>query len=378
MLARSRSISAIAAFLVLRQLERKRGAVALDQVSRLGQRRRDLLLTLGRPSRERELEDEQLVERKPAPALLRLVERTWPVQRGERISAERQPALCFQGGRQRVGAVGGEREHRLDELAELHGRDLLAGRIDRCEVRGRRAPVQVEGANRKAEAVRRSAEAYVRAGRQLVLEPRLVEPGRRDLAAAVGHLGGEDLEPSAASPERRAPHLALDQDLLVPEQIGDPLLRRRLLVAARAVVEQVAYTLEPELCETLLQGRPDAGERVDRRLETLWAEAAARGRPALGRVHVGETGQGPVHRPSIAAGPAGPDVPGVALAVRRPVEQYGGTGRRLERRERREPAPEAGSAGREAQAARDVRSAGTRRSRVCPGRHGCRPRRRES
>ena len=41
-------------------------------------------------------------------------------------------------------------------------------------------------------------------------------------------------------------------------------------------------------------------------------------------------------------------VPGAPLAVRRPVEQYGGTGRRLERRERREAAPEAGSAGREA------------------------------
>jgi len=42
----------------------------------------------------------------------------------------------------------------------------------------------------------------------------------------------------------------------------------------------------------------------------------------------------------------------VSLAARRPVERYGGTGRRLEGRERREPAPEAGSAGREGQAIR--------------------------
>ena len=46
-----------------------------------------------------------------------------------------------------------------------------------------------------------------------------------------------------------------------------------------------------------------------------------------------------------ADAPAVPDAP---LAVRRPVEQYGGT----ERRERREAAPEAGSAGREAQPVR--------------------------
>ena len=41
--------------------------------------------------------------------------------------------------------------------------------------------------------------------------------------------------------------------------------------------------------------------------------------------------------------------------MRRPVEQYGGTGRRLERRERRQPFAEPGSAGRERKAARGVR-----------------------
>jgi hypothetical protein len=47
-----------------------------------------------------------------------------------------------------------------------------------------------------------------------------------------------------------------------------------------------------------------------------------------------------------------PAAPDAALAVRRPVEQYGSTGRRLERRERREAAPEPGYAGREAQPVR--------------------------
>ena len=42
--------------------------------------------------------------------------------------------------------------------------------------------------------------------------------------------------------------------------------------------------------------------------------------------------------------------------MRRPVEQYGGTGRRLERCERRQPFAEPGSAGRERKAARGVRA----------------------
>ena len=44
----------------------------------------------------------------------------------------------------------------------------------------------------------------------------------------------------------------------------------------------------------------------------------------------------------------------MSLAARRPVGQYGGTARRLERRERRQPFAEPGSAGRERKAARDV------------------------
>src|SRR5215207_1016321 len=47
-------------------------------------------------------------------------------------------------------------------------------------------------------------------------------------------------------------------------------------------------------------------------------------------------------------------VPGASLASWRPAEQYGGTGRRLERRERRQPFAEPGSAGRQRKAARGV------------------------
>jgi phosphoribosylformylglycinamidine synthase subunit PurS len=46
---------------------------------------------------------------------------------------------------------------------------------------------------------------------------------------------------------------------------------------------------------------------------------------------------------------------GASLAVRRPVEQYGGTGRRPEHRERSQPCAEPGFAGRERKAAEDVK-----------------------
>ncbi len=250
------------------------------------------------------------------------------MDRRERVAAKRQAAVGLQARRQRVGPVADERQRRLDQLAQLRRRDLLARGVDRCEVGGRRAAVEVERAHCEAEAVRCAAEADVRAGLQLLLQPGLVEPRRADLAGPVGDLRGQDLEPAAAAPQGRAQHLALDQHLLVAEQVGDPPLRRRRLVPPRAVVEQVADPLEPELREALLQRRADARERVERGRQALRAEAAARGCPAVGRVHGGKTGQWPAHRPSIAPGPA--------------------------------------------------RAAGTRRSRPSPGRRGCRRRRRDS
>ncbi len=290
--------------LVLGQLERQRVPVAADQLARLGERSGDLLLALGRAPGERQLQHEQLVEGEPLPPLLGLFERARLVDRRQGVAAERQPALRLQPRRERVGAVGHERQRRLDQLAQLRGRDLLARRVDGCEVGRRGAAVEVERADREAEPVRRPAQADVRSRLQLLLQPRLVEPGRADLAGAVRDLRGQDLEPAAPAAQRRPEHLALDQHLLVPEEVGDPLLRRRPLVAARPVVEQVAGALEPQLREPLLQRRPDAGQRVQRRLQPLRAEAAARRRPALRRVHGGETGLGPAHRPSIAPGPA--------------------------------------------------------------------------
>src|SRR5262245_22422111 len=71
------------ALLVLGQLEGQRSPVAIEQPAGLTERRRDLLLALARASRQPELEQEQLVEREAASALLRLLERTWTVESEE-------------------------------------------------------------------------------------------------------------------------------------------------------------------------------------------------------------------------------------------------------------------------------------------------------
>ena len=265
--------------LMLRQLEGKRGAVARDEVAGRRERGRHGRLAFGRPTCKRELEDEQLVEGEPPPPFLGLLERARPVQRDERVAAQRQAALGLQGSRERIRAIVGERQRRLDEVAELRRRDLLARGVDRCEVGRRRAPVQVVRTDREPVAVRRAAQPHPRAGRQLVLEPWLVEPRRRDLARPVGDLRREDLQAPAAAADRRAHDLALDQHLLLAEELRDHPLRRRPLVAARTVVEEVADPLEAELREPLLQRRPDPGKCLERRLEPLGPEAAARRRP---------------------------------------------------------------------------------------------------
>ena len=144
----------------------------------------------------------------------------------------------------------------------------------------------------------------MRPGLELLLQPRLVEPGRADLAAsrprprASGSAAGRGR--GAATPG--AP--PCDQHFLVAEEVGDPLLGRRPLVAARPVLEQVADRLEPELREPLLHRRPDAGQRVDRRSSRSGRKRRASA-PSVRRVHGGKTGLGPAHRPSIGtAGPA--------------------------------------------------------------------------
>src|ERR687896_766660 len=225
----------------------------------------------------------------------------------ERVAAQGQAALGPERGRERVGPVGRVRERRLDELPQLRGRDLFAGRIDGREVGGRAAAVQVVGANLEAVSVRRAAQPDVRPRLELLLEPGLVEPGGGDLAAAVCDLSRQDLEPAASAPQRRPHDVALDHDLFVAaegEQLGDAPLGGGVLVPPRPVVEQLADALEAELREPPAQRRADARQGLEWRLEPLEPEAPARGRPGGGRVQGRKTGGKPAHSPSMANGPA--------------------------------------------------------------------------
>ena len=139
--------------LVLGQLERERGAVALDQLARLGQRLGERPLALGGSPRERELEHEQLVEGEPLPALLGLRERARLMNGHECVGSERKPAVALHRSRQGVGMITGVLERGRDQLAQLRRRHLLARRVDGREVGRRRAAVQVVGLDREAEAV---------------------------------------------------------------------------------------------------------------------------------------------------------------------------------------------------------------------------------
>ena len=65
---------------------------------------------LGHAPRDAELEDEQLLEREPLPAGLRLAEVARAVHRRERVALQRQPLALAQLGGQRIGDVRRERE----------------------------------------------------------------------------------------------------------------------------------------------------------------------------------------------------------------------------------------------------------------------------
>ena len=171
--------------LVLGELERQRGPVALEQLSGLSERRRDLVLALARPAGDAELEQEQLVEREPASPLLRLLERFRAMERVQRVGAARQAFPLFQRRRERVGLVRNELEGAVGKGAEPRRRDLLAGRVDRRQVGGGGRTVQVVRLDVERVPAELPAEAHTRPGLELVLQPVLVEPDGRDCAAVV-------------------------------------------------------------------------------------------------------------------------------------------------------------------------------------------------
>ena len=275
--------------LLLRRRERGRQNLAVGN-RQLGGRRQcrgDERLAFSSTARERELEHEELVEGEPPPSLFGLRRRAREMHGDECVAAQRQAESREELGGQWLAVVSGAFQRRRHEAAELLLAQLLARRVDGREVGGVVRLAEVVRVDREAEAVLASAEAHVRAGDQLLLEPGLVEPGCADLAGLVGDVRRQDVEP-AATPTRRPAHDHLDHRLLVAEQIDDPSLRDRLLVPARPVREEVSDREQTELRQTPLRRRADPGKRLHGEGERLGSRRRAWPRPALRRVHTTE------------------------------------------------------------------------------------------
>ena len=96
------------ALLMLCELEREDVAVALDELARRSERRSDLGLAFPPPAREPELQQQKLVERKPAASHLGLGERARAVQRPERVDARGQALRrCFKSAGSGSGSDAG-------------------------------------------------------------------------------------------------------------------------------------------------------------------------------------------------------------------------------------------------------------------------------
>ena len=111
--------------------ERQHLAVPVEELAGRRERLRDEPLALRRPPRERELEDEELVEGEPPPALLCLLRRARMVQRDERIGPQRQPLRDGERCGQRIAVGADVLERRRDEGAQLLLGERLAGGVDR-------------------------------------------------------------------------------------------------------------------------------------------------------------------------------------------------------------------------------------------------------
>src|SRR5205823_11498669 len=155
------------------------------------------LLVLAAPAAagEPELGDEELVERETAPALLTLPLAAWAMQRGERVGPLREPGGDLDRRGERVRVVARVVERLPDQLTELLDGDLLARRVDGCEVGRRGGAVYVVRADRELVAPQLPAQPDACAGLELVGEPDLVEPDRGDLAALVRDSRLDDRQP---------------------------------------------------------------------------------------------------------------------------------------------------------------------------------------
>ena len=315
--------------LVRRERERQRLAVAVDELARLAECRRERALALGDTARDPDLEDEQLLEREPLARRLSLVEVARPVYGGERVALQGQPLALAQLGGKRIGDVHRERKCGVDDAPHRRGGDLLGSRIHGSEVSGRAGLIaDVVGAGLEAPAAELAAQPDRRAGLETIGEPWLVEPGDADRRGAVVDSRDDPRAPPSA-------HRALldvedasrDDDLLALAERCDRHLVRGRLVAARPVLEHVAHGREPELAELPLRHCGNAWQRVEPELEAVRPKRARGRRPGPGLVQAckDRLSTGACHRPrhrahrSISRGPdVRPSVVGVRLAGRRP------------------------------------------------------------
>ena len=187
------------------------------------------------------------------------------------------------------------RERDARELPQPRRRDLFAGWIDRCKIGRRPRSADVVALDVEAVPAQLAAQPQMRAGRELLREPRLVEPGSTDRAARVAHARSHDRPAAGEPPCAHVDHLAGDRDLVVAPQLRDGDLVDRPLVTAWPVQEQVADGLDPERAQSLRERGADARQRRDReRTDDLGRRPPARPAPLVldhtceTRVHSGQ------------------------------------------------------------------------------------------
>src|SRR5918994_2240513 len=256
--------------------ERERGSIARDQLPRLPERRgRGTLLVLAPPLCEAELQEEQLLERKALPGLLRLLTPLGPVDGGQCVGAQSCALALANVGGKRVRAPAGLRECLFGELAQLDRRDVFARRVKGDEpqcvetgaVGGDLVPLDLEG-RQPPSRLEFAVDEQASAGLEAIDEIRLVEPQSHcSRPGCVGNDGLDDLQVAAPRwPELDALHRAVDGRVLPEAEFTERGRVAPVEVAAREILGEITHGEEPEPAETLRHPRPYTRERCERRL----------------------------------------------------------------------------------------------------------------
>src|SRR5690349_25084781 len=122
------------------------------------------------------------------------------------------------------------RERGAHQLAEPRRGDLLARGVDGSEVGRRPRGTHVIALDVEPVPAELAAQTQVGPRRQLLREPRLVEPGGADCAGAVADPSRDDRPPAAEPARPNVDDLTRDCDLLVAPELRDGDLVDRLLV----------------------------------------------------------------------------------------------------------------------------------------------------